>query len=126
MSLLDAKTIFLVAIGSLLTLRAVHAIPTVGVPVAKRYLRVTQDVPLIIAKLSFLVPLIWAVSPLFEFADYPPRSITLIAGTLSYALGLWIFHRAHADLGTDWSQALEVKEGHHLVSDGVYSRIPAV
>jgi protein-S-isoprenylcysteine O-methyltransferase Ste14 len=123
MNLLDAKTVFLVATVALLIIRAVHGIPTVGVPVAKRYLHVMQDVPLIIAKLSFLVPLIWAVSPLFEFAEYPPRSIMLVGGTLSYALGLWIFHRSHADLGTNWSQTLQIKEGHHLVNDGVYNRI---
>ena len=123
MNLLDAKTIVLVANVALLVIRAVHGVPTVGVPVAKRYVRVMQDVPLFIAKLSFLLPLIWAVSPLFEFADYPPRSITLIAGTLFYALGLWIFHRSHADLGTNWSQTLEIKEDHHLVIDGIYSRI---
>jgi len=101
----------------------VYAIPTIGVPVAKRYLHFMQDVPLIIAKLSLIVPINWAVSPLLEFANYPPRSPMLIAGTILYALGLWIFHRSHADLGTNWSQTLEIKEDHHLVTDGVYSRI---
>ncbi len=123
MSLLDAKTIFLVAIGALLIIRAVYAIPSAGVPVAKRYLHFMQDVPLIIAKLSLIVPINWAVSPLLEFADYPSRSIMCIVGTILYALGLWIFHRSHADLGTNWSQTLEIKEGHHLVTDGVYNRI---
>ncbi len=47
----------------------------------------------------------------------------LIVGTILYALGLWIFHRSHANLGTNWSQTLEIKEGHQLVTDGVYNRI---
>lgn len=47
MSQLDAKTFFVVATVALLIIRAVHGIPTAGVPVAKRYLHVMQDVPLI-------------------------------------------------------------------------------
>ena len=82
-----------------------------------------EDVPLWIVKISFSVPVVWAVSPLFEFAEYSSQLITLIAGTLCYILGLWLFHRSHADLGTNWSQTLEVKENHHLVTDGIYHRI---
>jgi protein-S-isoprenylcysteine O-methyltransferase Ste14 len=119
----DAKTVFVVAIAALLIIRAVYAIPTIGVPVAKRYLHFMQDVPLFIAKLSLVVPINWAVSPVLEFADYPSRSIMLIAGTILYAVGLWIFYRSHADLGTNWSQTLEIKEGHQLVTDGVYNRV---
>ena len=36
---------------------------------------------------------------------------------------MWLFHRSHADLGTNWSITLEVREGHRLVTGGVYRRI---
>jgi protein-S-isoprenylcysteine O-methyltransferase Ste14 len=39
------------------------------------------------------------------------------------ALGLWLFHRSHADLGTNWSITLEVREEHRLVTHGIYRRI---
>src|SRR6266568_943304 len=34
--------------------------------------------------------------------------------------GLWLFYRSHADLGTNWSITLEVREGHRLITQGVY------
>ena len=56
----------------------------------------------------------------FAFADYPLRPGPLVAGTLCLALGLWLFHRSHADLGTNWSITLEVREKHQLVTEGIY------
>ena len=44
-------------------------------------------------------------------------------GTACMALGLWLFYRSHADLGTNWSITLEVREGHRLVTEGVYRRV---
>jgi protein-S-isoprenylcysteine O-methyltransferase Ste14 len=38
-------------------------------------------------------------------------------------IGLWLFHRSHADLGTNWSITLEVREQHRLITQGVYRRI---
>jgi protein-S-isoprenylcysteine O-methyltransferase Ste14 len=118
-----AKVLVLIANGVMLIIRALYAIPSLRVPVARRRQHAIQDVPLAIAKVSFYPPIIWAVSPLFAFADYPLHMIPLITGTFCYAFGLWLFHRSHADLGTNWSQTLEVKEDHQLVTDGIYSRI---
>jgi len=33
---------------------------------------------------------------------------------------LWLFCRSHLDLGQNWSQSLEIRKGHQLVTDGVY------
>jgi protein-S-isoprenylcysteine O-methyltransferase Ste14 len=35
-------------------------------------------------------------------------------------IGLWLFYRSHADLGTNWSITLEVRERHRLITQGVY------
>ena len=42
------------------------------------------------------------------------------AGILFLTLGLWLFHRSHADLGTNWSITLDIREEHQLVTGGVY------
>ena len=44
-------------------------------------------------------------------------------GMLILAGSLWIFFRAHADLGKNLSPSLQVREDHTLVTDGVYRRI---
>ena len=39
------------------------------------------------------------------------------------AFALWLFWRSHADLGLNWSMHLRVREGHELVTRGVYRRV---
>ena len=36
---------------------------------------------------------------------------------------LWLFWRSHTDLGRNWSVSLEIREGHGLVTGGVYRRV---
>jgi protein-S-isoprenylcysteine O-methyltransferase Ste14 len=36
---------------------------------------------------------------------------------------LWLFWRSHHDLGTNWSATLEVREGHTLITHGIYEKI---
>ena len=60
---------------------------------------------------------------LFSFAEYALSSGPLVAGVMCLVIGLWLFYRSHADLGTNWSITLEVREQHRLITQGVYSRI---
>ena len=76
-----------------------------------------------IAWVSFFVPLVWVVSPVLSFADYPLRPSPFVAGLVALAVGLFLFHRSHADLGTNWSITLEVREKHTLVTEGIYRAI---
>jgi protein-S-isoprenylcysteine O-methyltransferase Ste14 len=78
---------------------------------------------LVLAMLGFFVPLVWIVSPVFSLAEYPLRMGPLLAGVACFVVGLWLFYRSHADLGTNWSITLQVRENHRLVVDGVYRRI---
>ena len=49
---------------------------------------------------------------------------TIIAtGVICLVIGLWLFYKSHADLGTNWSVTLEVRERHRLITQGVYRRI---
>lgn len=75
---------------------------------------------LTLAWLAFFLPLIWIVAPVFAFAEYSLRPVPLLAGIVCLAVGLWLFARSHADLGTNWSLTLEVRENHQLVTQGVY------
>ena len=79
-----------------------------------------EIVLLTLAWFAFFVPLVWVVAPVFAFADYPLRPVPLLAGVVCLALGLWVFARSHADLGTNWSITLELREKHQLVTQGIY------
>jgi protein-S-isoprenylcysteine O-methyltransferase Ste14 len=70
-----------------------------------------------------LLPILYATTPVLAFADYPLRPWAFAAGAVFVVLWLWLFHRSHTDLGTNWSVTLEVRENHTLITRGVYGRI---
>jgi len=72
---------------------------------------------------GFLLPLIFIVSPLFSFADYPPRGLSFMCGIVCLGFSFWLFYRSHADLGLNWSNSLELRENHQLVIAGIYKSI---
>ncbi|GAB4069721.1 isoprenylcysteine carboxylmethyltransferase family protein [Ancylobacter sonchi] len=67
-----------------------------------------------------IIPLLWATSELFDFADYPYSAVQLVLGALTFAFSLWLFRRTHEDLGKNWSVTLEIKDSHKLITGGVY------
>ena len=115
-----AKAVILLASIVMVAIRAPHGQRSRTVPVARSRKGPREVALLTIAWVAFFLPLIWVTTPAFAFADYPLHPVPLAAGTLFLALGLWLFHRSHADLGTNWSITLEVREKHRLVTHGVY------
>jgi protein-S-isoprenylcysteine O-methyltransferase Ste14 len=82
-----------------------------------------ERVLLALVSLGFLCALVWAVTPLFGFADYQFRPFLFVPGMICLLAGLWLLHRSHGDLGADWSITLEIRDGHELVTGGVYRRL---
>ena len=70
-----------------------------------------------------ILPLISIATPILSFADYRLRGINFSLGTVCLISGLWLFYRAHADLGDNWSISLEIRAQHKLVDHGVYKRV---
>lgn len=71
----------------------------------------------------FILPLIYSASSWLDFANY---SLPTWAGWLGVALiagALFVFWRAHADLGLNWSPSLEIREKHELITKGIYGVI---
>lgn len=46
-----------------------------------------------------------------------------IVGTVLFGAALWLFWRAHVDLGQNWSPSLEIGERQTLVTRGMYRQI---
>jgi protein-S-isoprenylcysteine O-methyltransferase Ste14 len=70
-----------------------------------------------------ILPLTYVFSPWLNFANYslPVRANRL--GVFAFAVALWLFWHSRHDLGKNWSPTLEVREGHTLVSGGMYQTI---
>jgi len=118
-----AKAVILAAGVAMFAIRAPHGARSLRVKVARSAKDRREVILLTFAWIGYFAPLLWAVSPLLSFADYPLRSGPLTAGSACLAVGLWLFHRSHVDLGTNWSVTLEIREHHRLVSDGVYRTV---
>ena len=118
-----AKAIVLAATVVMMAIRAPHGRRSRMMKVAKSGKTPLETGLLVLAWLGFVVPLIWVASPAFRFAEYPLRTGPLAAGVAFLVIGLWLFYRSHADLGTNWSITLEVREGHRLITQGVYRRV---
>jgi protein-S-isoprenylcysteine O-methyltransferase Ste14 len=115
-----AKAVILLASIVLVVIRAPYGQRSRAIPVVTSRKGRLEVVLLTIAWIAFFLPLIWVATPVFAFADYPLYPIPFVSGALCLALGLWLFHRSHADLGTNWSITLAVREKHQLVTHGSY------
>lgn len=71
----------------------------------------------------FLVPLIYSASSWLDFANYSLPLWAGWVGVILIILALIIFWRAHADLKTNWSPSLEIREKHELITRGIYGYI---
>jgi protein-S-isoprenylcysteine O-methyltransferase Ste14 len=118
-----AKSVVLLGTIVMVVIRAPHGQRSRTVEVVKSRKGALETALLTLAWIGFFLPFVWITTRALDFADYELRPLPLAGGTLCIALGLWLFHRSHADLGTNWSITLEVRKKHELVTRGVYRRI---
>ncbi|MEH1855199.1 MAG: protein-S-isoprenylcysteine O-methyltransferase [Nostoc sp.] len=71
----------------------------------------------------FILPLVGVFTPWLGFADYRLPSWTGWVGAAMFSTAIWLFWRAHVDLGLNWSATLEIRENHSLVDQGVYRSV---
>jgi len=118
-----AKALVLTSTVVMIAIRTPHGHRSRIVKVATSYKTPLETGLLVLAWVGFFVPLIWVASPAFWFAEYALGTGPLVVGVMGLVIGLWLFYRSHADLGTNWSITLEVREQHRLITQGVYRRI---
>ena len=118
-----AKAVILIGVVVMVGIRAPHGRRSRTVKVVESRKGPLEIFLLTVAWVAFLAPILWVATSWLAFAAYPLYLLPLLAGSLLLALGLWLFYRSHADLGTNWSVTLEIRESHRLVTDGVYRRV---
>ena len=118
-----AKVIVLAATVTMIAIRAPHGRRSRNVKVSTSHKTSLETGLLVLAWTGFFIPLVWLASPVLWFAEYRLRPGPLVGGVICFVVGLWLFHKSHADLGTNWSVTLEVREQHRLITQGVYRRI---
>jgi protein-S-isoprenylcysteine O-methyltransferase Ste14 len=69
------------------------------------------------------MPALYLFTPWFDVADFTVDPRLGWLGALVGATGVVLLWMTHRDLGREFSQTLELKEDHRLVTTGLYSRI---
>jgi protein-S-isoprenylcysteine O-methyltransferase Ste14 len=123
MSTWIAKAVILAASAVMIAMRAPHGQRSRGIKILQDRKGRQEVILLTLAMVGSLVPLIWVASPAFSFAEYPLHPSRLVSGSVCFVVGLWLFYRSHADLGTNWSITLQIRDQHRLITHGVYRRV---
>jgi protein-S-isoprenylcysteine O-methyltransferase Ste14 len=118
-----AKAVVLIASIVTVLIRAPHGKRSRTVKVAKNRKGLLEVSLLTVAWIAFFVPILLIATPWLAFANFPLYPFPLVTGSVLLALSLWLFHRSHGDLGTNWSITLEIRESHRLVTEGVYRHV---
>jgi protein-S-isoprenylcysteine O-methyltransferase Ste14 len=73
------------------------------------------------------LPAVYVFTPWLRRADYRLAPTTHrrrgMLGSILLVCAVWVFGRAHHDLGQNWSPSLELREEHRLVTQGIYRYI---
>ena len=69
------------------------------------------------------IPLVWIFTDFLDAFDYQSNLVLLVAGGLVLMVSLRLFRLTHKALGKMWSHSLDLREGHRLVTSGIYERV---
>ena len=73
-----------------------------------------------LAPSALLLALVYVFTPSLSFADYRLPPPVPWCGAALLVCAIWLLHRAHADLGSNYSSELELREEHELIQQGIY------
>jgi protein-S-isoprenylcysteine O-methyltransferase Ste14 len=124
MTLFAAKLIWCVCFASFYVIRYPHERRARRTATAQRLTRGIDHLSIAAAYLGQgIIPAIYVFTDQPAFATYPFQPVLAWLGAALFIFALYLFHRAHKDLGRNWSISLNVRESHRLVTGGIYSRV---
>jgi len=115
--------IWLAATVAMFAVRAPHLRKSFTVRVSESRESALDRALVLSVSAGLVLPLVWRATGWLSFAELPFSASRLGAGVACFAAGLYLLHRSHADLGASWSNTLELREGHRLVTSGVYRHV---
>ncbi len=118
------KDIFLAGWIVLAVIRVRYRLIARGVPIVVN--RKDARELMLLAQLAVgmvVVPALYVFTPLLDFANYHLPTWTAWLGAIVLAGALWLFWRSHAALRENFSDSLQLRQGHRLITSGVYARI---
>lgn len=118
------KTIYFIGIIGIFSVRLWHKWKARNNRIVVSRKTVLEMVLLSLAFVGMLlIPLTYVFTPFLNFANYQLPSWAGWIGTTIFGVALWLLWRTHADLGKNWSETLELRQGHRLVTSGIYQYV---
>lgn len=119
-----AKMIFVLGAAAWFIIRLPHQRRSWKTAVAKSARGIRERILLGISLTGLgIIPFVYVATGFPRFADYPFHPAQGWLGTLIFLAALWLFHRVHRQLGRNWSDSLEVRDRHTLVTGGIYTLV---
>lgn len=69
------------------------------------------------------IPAVWIFTDFLDGFDYEPSYALSAVGTIILLITLRLFRLTHKALGKMWSHSLDLREGHKLVTSGIYEKV---
>ena len=89
----------------------------------KKYKSIVEIIILGITGITMILPFFFILTPWLDFANYNLPQWLGWVGTAVFAIALLLLWRSHADLGPNWSPLPQIRQGHSLITDGIYLHI---
>lgn len=70
-----------------------------------------------------LIPMTHLLTGILSFANYPLPIWVPAISIVGLVPGLVLFRASHVDLGRNWSATTELRDGHALVTTGIYTHV---
>lgn len=70
-----------------------------------------------------IVPLIWIFTGEVSSLNHATNWIITLIGLILFTWSLYLFRVTHKALGKMWSVSLDLREGHKLVTSGIYEKV---
>ena len=71
----------------------------------------------------FVVPVLYIATGFPRAANHGFSTKLAWLGTAAFLLAIWLFYRAHHDLGRNFSDSLDLRVDHTLVTHGIYRTV---
>jgi protein-S-isoprenylcysteine O-methyltransferase Ste14 len=70
-----------------------------------------------------VLPVLFVATGWPKAASYTPSATQIIAGLAAAVFALVLFRKTHVALGKFWSVSLDIRDGHRLITEGIYARL---
>ena len=124
MTLLIAKLIWLLGCVAYFVIRYPYQRRSRKTAVAQRRVTLQEKALMTFSYCGlFFVSLLYVLTDQPKFASYSFSPTAAWLGTLVLIASMVLLYRTHRDLGRLWSITLEIRDGHSLITHGIYEKV---